>query len=36
LSLDSKPSDGAALALRTNAPIYFNETLLKEMGEKTC
>lgn len=36
LSLDSRPSDGAALALRTDAPIYFNETLLKEMGEKTC
>jgi bifunctional DNase/RNase len=36
LNLDSKPSDGAALALRTGAPIYFNETLMKEMGEKIC
>jgi bifunctional DNase/RNase len=36
LNLDSKPSDGAALALRMGAPIYFNETLLKEMGHKIC
>lgn len=36
LALDSRPSDGIALALRTGATIYFNETLLKEMGEKIC
>lgn len=36
LSLDSKPSDGIALAVRTNTPIYFNETLLKERGENIC
>lgn len=36
INLDSKPSDGAALALRMDAPIYFNETLLKERGQKVC
>jgi bifunctional DNase/RNase len=36
LSLDSRPSDGIALALRTNSTIYFNETMLKERGEKVC
>lgn len=36
LALDAKPSDGIALAIRTGAPIYFNETLLKERGEKIC
>ncbi|MBI4894661.1 MAG: bifunctional nuclease family protein [Candidatus Aenigmarchaeota archaeon] len=36
LNLDSRPSDGAALALRMGAPIYFNETLLKEKGQKVC
>jgi len=36
LNLDSRPSDGAALALRMGAPIYFNETLLKEKGNKVC
>jgi len=36
LNLDSKPSDGIALATRTGAPIYFNETLMVERGQKTC
>ncbi len=36
LSLDSRPSDGIALAVRTGSTIYFNETLLKERGEKIC
>ena len=36
LSLDSKPSDGIALAIRTGKTIYFNETLLKERGQKIC
>ena len=36
LSLDSKPSDGIALALRTDAKIYFNQTLLQEQGQKVC
>jgi bifunctional DNase/RNase len=36
VNLDSRPSDGAALALRMGAPIYFNETLLRERGQKVC
>ena len=36
LSLDSRPSDGIAIAVRTNSTIYFNESLLKERGEKIC
>lgn len=36
LSLDARPSDGIALAIRTGSPIYFNETLLKQRGEKVC
>lgn len=35
-SLDVRPSDGIAIALRTNAPIYMNETLLKQQGINTC
>ncbi len=35
-SLESKPSDGIALAVRTNATIYMNETLMKTYGEKIC
>lgn len=36
LSLDSRPSDGIAIALRTNSTIYFNESLMKEHGEYIC
>lgn len=36
LNLDSKPSDGIALAIRTGATVYFNETLMQERGEKIC
>lgn len=36
LSLDSKPSDGIALAIRTGTKIYFNETLMEEKGQKIC
>ena len=36
LSLDSRPSDGIALAVRTNSTIYFKESLLKEMGKYIC
>ncbi len=36
LVLDSKPSDGIGLAVRMNGTIYFNETLLKERGQKVC
>ena len=36
LSLDSRPSDGIALVVRTNSTIYFKESLLKEMGKYIC
>jgi len=36
LSLDIRPSDGTAIALRLNSPIYINETLAKEMGKNIC
>jgi bifunctional DNase/RNase len=35
-SLDVKPSDGTALAVRVGAPIYINNNLLDEYGEKIC
>ena len=35
-SLDVRPSDGIAIALRTNSPIYMNGTLLKQQGINTC
>jgi bifunctional DNase/RNase len=36
LSLDVRPSDGTAIAVRKNAPIYVKEDLLKEVGRKIC
>ncbi len=36
LKLDIMPSDAIALALRTNAEIYINETFLKESGQNIC
>jgi bifunctional DNase/RNase len=36
LKLDVKPSDGIALALRTNSTIYINRTLLQELGQDIC
>ena len=36
LKIDSRPSDAIAIALRADAPIYLNKTLLKEKGEKIC
>ena len=36
LSLDSRPSDGIALAVRTNSTIYFKESLMKERGQYIC
>ena len=36
ISLDSRPSDGMAIALRTDSKIYFNETLLEEHAENIC
>lgn len=36
LNYDIRPSDGIAIALRMNAPIYINETLLTQQGTKVC
>ena len=36
LSLDARPSDAIAIALRLNSSIYVNSTLLKEVGRKIC
>ena len=35
-NLDIKPSVGTAIAVRTNAPIFINDTLLEEYGEDVC
>lgn len=36
MSLDSKPSDGISIAVRTNSTIYFKESLMKERGKNIC
>jgi bifunctional DNase/RNase len=36
LSLDARPSDAIAIALRANSSIYVNSTLLREVGKKVC
>jgi len=36
LALDMMPSDAIAIALRANATIYINKTLLAEIGKKIC
>jgi len=36
LTLDMMPSDAIAIALRTNATIYINKTLLAQIGKKIC
>ncbi len=36
LSIDSRPSDAIAIAVRYDLPVHFNETLLAEQGTKTC
>lgn len=36
LNMDSKPSDAIAIAVRTNIPVYINQALLEENGEKFC
>lgn len=36
ISLDSRPSDGIALAVRTDSPIYVKEDLMKSQGEYIC
>jgi hypothetical protein len=36
LSLDARPSDAIAIAVRANAPIYVSTDLLENYGEKVC
>lgn len=36
ISLDVRPSNGVAIAVRVNAPIYMREDLLKEYGKYVC
>jgi len=36
LTLDMMPSDAIAIALRANATIYINGTLLAQIGKKIC
>jgi bifunctional DNase/RNase len=36
LSLDSRPSDGIALAVRTGSPIYFDEVLFNDRATSFC
>lgn len=36
VSLDSRPSDGIAVAVRTGAPVYMKDDLLKSQGKYIC
>jgi bifunctional DNase/RNase len=36
VSLDSRPSDGIALAVRTGSPVYIKESLMEEQGKYIC
>ena len=36
LSIDAKPSDAIALAIRTKTPIYISNEMLKKYAEYTC
>ena len=36
LNYDVRPSDGIAIGLRTDAPIYVNQTLLHTEGKNVC
>lgn len=36
LKLDIMPSDAIGIALRTNAKIYINKTMLNEIGKNIC
>src|SRR3989344_464404 len=36
LNFDARPSDAIAIAVRMNADIYINETLLKSEGKNIC
>ena len=36
LKIDAKPSDAIAVALKANASIFINKTLLREIGKNIC
>ncbi|MCD6398328.1 MAG: bifunctional nuclease family protein [Candidatus Aenigmarchaeota archaeon] len=36
LKIDLKPSDGIALALRTESPVYIKTWILEKMGQNIC
>ncbi len=36
LSIDAKPSDAIAIAVREKAPVYVNNSVLEEFGENVC
>jgi len=36
LDIDTRPSDAVGIAVRTNAPVYFNKQLLESKGMNTC
>lgn len=36
LDIDTRPSDGIGIAVRTGAPVYFNKQLLESNGVNTC
>lgn len=36
LNFDVRPSDGIAIALRMNSPIYINKSLLEQQGKYIC
>ncbi|TAL48618.1 bifunctional nuclease family protein [archaeon] len=36
VSLDSRPSDATAIAVRTNAPVYMRDDILLQHGQKVC
>ena len=36
VSLDARPSDATAIAVRFGAPVYVKESLMKDLGRKIC
>lgn len=36
VSLDARPSDATAIAVRVGAPVYVKEDLMKEYGQRVC
>ncbi len=36
LKLDLMPSDGIAIAVRINSPVFINKTMLDEIGKNIC